>query len=75
MRTSTIIITTIWVAIGIPLTIVMNTWTDHWWNPFDLRANVTLTDWGIWFFCVTFIILAPVYLICLFCLWLVRNWD
>lgn len=75
MKKSTIIIATLWAAIGVPLTVVMNTWTTHWWNPLDLHANATLTDWGIWLFCVAFIILAPAYLIGVLCLWLARKWN
>ena len=74
MRVSTIILTTIWIALGIPLWFVMNFWGPGWWVPLPIPAQEDLSFYVAWFVTMSLVYLLPLYLLCLTAFYLARRY-
>lgn len=72
MKTSTKLVLIVWVAIGLPVTYVINFWADTLWIPFPPRLGENFSYYIAWSIAFTLIFVLPLFLVWRFMIWLIR---
>jgi hypothetical protein len=62
MTSLTRVLLAVWIAIGIPLFILVNFWTGKWFNPIDIMPGKDFEYYLMRFFIIAVCYVLPIYL-------------